>query len=70
MVPGNMGLKDQNMALKWVHNNIQKFGGNPKDVTIMGASAGGASVQYHYLSKLSAGLFQRKSVGLDCGIFQ
>lgn len=53
-----MGLKDQNMALKWVNDHIQNFGGDPKKITITGCSAGGASVHYHYLSPLSAGLFR------------
>ncbi|XP_014223177.1 venom carboxylesterase-6-like [Trichogramma pretiosum] len=57
VVPGNMGLKDQSMALRWVHDNIKHFGGDPKKVTIIGQSAGGASVHYHYLSPLSSGLF-------------
>ena len=57
IVPGNNGLKDQSAALKWVHHNIIKFGGNPSSVTIAGNSAGGASVHYHYLSTLSDGLF-------------
>ncbi|XP_058800335.1 venom carboxylesterase-6-like isoform X3 [Phymastichus coffea] len=58
VVPGNMGLKDQSMALRWVHDNIEYFGGDPNKVTLSGLSAGGASVHYHYLSPLSAGLFQ------------
>jgi len=53
-----MGLKDQNMALRWVSQNIEWFGGDPKKVTLVGLSAGGASVHYHYLSQMSAGLFQ------------
>ncbi|XP_076654247.1 venom carboxylesterase-6 [Halictus rubicundus] len=58
-VPGNMGLKDQSMALRWVSDNIGFFGGDPRSVTIFGVNAGAASVHYHYMSPLSAGLFHR-----------
>ncbi|XP_059610770.1 esterase B1-like [Phlebotomus argentipes] len=61
-VPGNAGLKDQSMALKWVKNNISYFGGDPNCVTIFGESAGGASVHYHLISELSRGLFHRAIV--------
>nr|WEM02080.1 esterase [Phaedon brassicae] len=58
VISGNMGLKDQQFALKWVQTNIHLFGGDPGKVTIMGQSAGGASVTYHILSPGSAGLFR------------
>ena len=38
--PGNFGFKDFNMILKWVQNNIDKFGGDKDSVTIFGESAG------------------------------
>ncbi|XP_060803244.1 carboxylic ester hydrolase [Amyelois transitella] len=57
--PGNAGLKDQSFALRWVQNNIMMFGGNPDSVTLTGCSAGGASVNYHYLSPMSKGTFAR-----------
>ncbi|CAB0002547.1 unnamed protein product [Nesidiocoris tenuis] len=59
VVPGNNGLKDQLLALKWVRKNIAKFGGNPDRIAIAGNSAGGASAHYHVLSPKSRGLFNR-----------
>ena len=56
---GNMGLKDQTLALKWVVKNIANFGGNPNQVTIAGLSAGGFSVTAHIGSDMSKGLFHR-----------
>ncbi|CAK1583667.1 unnamed protein product [Parnassius mnemosyne] len=58
-VPGNMGLKDQVMAMKWVQENIEFFGGDPERVTIFGESAGAVSVHLHMLSPASKGLFHR-----------
>ena len=52
---GNCGLKDQNLALKWVRKNIANFGGNPKKVTIVGQSAGSVAVDLHVLSDMSRG---------------
>ena len=55
---GNQGLWDQHEALKWVNKNIKAFGGNPKQVTIFGESAGGWSVNYQLASRKNQGLFQ------------
>ncbi|XP_054014891.1 carboxylic ester hydrolase-like [Hylaeus anthracinus] len=57
--PGNYGLKDQVMALKWVKQNIREFGGNPEDVTIFGESSGGECAHLHTFSQGSSKLFKR-----------
>lgn len=59
IVPGNNGLKDQVFAMKWVRRNIVNFGGNANSITLVGSSAGGVSVHYHFLSQASEGLFHK-----------
>ena len=56
---GNYGLVDQIQALRWVQENIAKFGGNPANVTIFGESAGAGDVNALIASPLTKGLFVR-----------
>ena len=55
----NLGLMDQIMGLKWVHENIANFGGDPDNITIFGQSAGGASVSLIPLVNGSQKYFKR-----------
>ncbi|KAL5241944.1 hypothetical protein ACI65C_009354 [Semiaphis heraclei] len=64
--PGNMGLKDQLFAIKWVKANIYAFGGDDQNITIFGESSGSASVHCHILSPLSKGLFQKAIMQSGC----
>lgn len=56
---GNYGLTDQQEALRWTQRNIERFGGDPSNVTIFGESAGGLSVHSQLVSPLARGLFSR-----------
>lgn len=55
----NLGLLDQIEALRWIKKNIGAFGGNPKNVTIFGESAGGGSVSLLPIIPRARGLFKR-----------
>ncbi|XP_014203332.1 venom carboxylesterase-6-like [Copidosoma floridanum] len=68
VLPGNLGLKDQSLALQWTADNIGHFGGDPRKITLVGFSAGGSSVQYHYLSPRSRGLFH-SGVAISGAVF-
>lgn len=56
---GNMAIKDQIAALKWVQENIEKFGGDPSRVTIGGQSAGSGNCQTLLISPAAKGLFHQ-----------
>ena len=55
----NLGLRDQILAMQWVHDNIGAFGGDPDRVTVFGQSAGADSVLSLMLCEQTTGLFQR-----------
>ena len=57
--PANFGNLDQQAGIKWVIKNIKNFGGDPKNITIAGQSAGGGSVLTHLTSPSSIGLYQK-----------
>ena len=59
LIEPNLGLLDQQLALKWIRNNIARFGGNPYNVTLGGNSVGAVSVGLHTMSAGSQGLFHR-----------
>ncbi|XP_033753645.1 cholinesterase-like [Pecten maximus] len=59
VLPGNNGLWDQQLALKWIKSNIKAFGGDSDSVTIFGESAGGFSVGIQSIIPQNKGLFHR-----------
>ena len=65
---GDYGLMDQQLALRWVRDNIVFFGGDPLNVTIFGESAGGLSVFSQLASPSSASLFQKAII--ESGAYQ
>ena len=58
-MPGNLGLHDQILALQWVNDHIDKFGGDSQKITIFGESAGAMAVMYLLLSHQTQGLFSK-----------
>ena len=57
--PGNLGLLDQLEAFRWVQRNIAAFGGNPRQVTAFGQSAGGDAIAHLMATPEAPALFQR-----------
>ncbi|XP_075770253.1 acetylcholinesterase-like [Pelodiscus sinensis] len=60
--PGNAGLWDQRLALRWLRDNVAAFGGDPEHVVINGQDSGAASVGFHLLSPGSQSLFARAAL--------
>lgn len=61
-VPTNLGLRDMLFALRWVQDNVAQFGGDPRNVTVFGESAGAMAIADLVTSPLSSGLFKRAIV--------
>lgn len=61
-IPGNQGLYDQALALSWVRENIEQFGGDSNKITLFGGSAGGLSVMFHLASPLTRDLIHKAIV--------
>uniref|UniRef100_A0A0N5A7B7 Acetylcholinesterase n=1 Tax=Parastrongyloides trichosuri TaxID=131310 RepID=A0A0N5A7B7_PARTI len=59
LIPGNLGLYDQQKSLKWIYENIEYFNGDKEKITIFGVEAGAASVSAHLFSERSLKYFKR-----------
>lgn len=57
--PANLGLFDMIEGIKWVKTNIESFGGDPENITLLGQSSGGDAIAHLMISEGVDGLFQR-----------
>lgn len=67
-ISGNAGLKDQQMALEWVFDNISCFNGDPNKICLFGESAGGASVHLQVLNSKSRKFINTSIIQSGCAI--
>ncbi|EDV93360.1 esterase B1 [Drosophila grimshawi] len=67
-VPGNAGLKDQVLALRWISENIAHFNGDPNNITLMGESAGAASTHIMMTTEQTRGLFHKAILQSGCAL--
>ncbi|XP_055857560.1 juvenile hormone esterase-like [Episyrphus balteatus] len=58
-IPGNAGLKDQVLVMKWIRQNISQFNGDPNNITLFGQSSGGSCTHLHLFLDNSKNLFQK-----------
>ncbi|XP_069974330.1 venom carboxylesterase-6 [Penaeus vannamei] len=68
VLPGNLGLKDQTLALRWVKDNIRDLGGDPEKVTVFGVSSGAAAAHFQVLTPYAKGLFHRAILQSGSGL--
>lgn len=68
-VPGNAGMKDVILALRWIKDNIQNFGGNSGNLTVFGESAGGSASSLITASPLSKELISKAIVQSGTALF-
>jgi para-nitrobenzyl esterase len=65
---GTVGMQDLVLSLEWIRDNIQNFGGDPGNVTIMGQSGGGAKVSILLSMPKAKGLFHKASIQSGAGL--